>query len=548
MDCYVLIPRIAAYESESESDDESESEPDDEDYEDSESELSNGMFEFEQPSKPSDNIPNQWFKGNFVNKKLFQTLMEQENSAIKIKPDKMSPIEIFNRFFDEETYQLIIDQSVFYAKSKGNMKFDFKIEELKVFLGILLVSTYNKVSRRRMYWQKRKDSKNEAIISAMSRNRFEEILHYLHFIDNNNLIMDDKFTKIRPFLDVMNKKFLANALFNEIRFDVDESMIPYYGKNHLKQSMRSKPVRFGFKMFCLNQPSGYLVYCDPYQGKGSGHMEFIEFGLSGGIVLYLISKLPVKGIIYMDNFFSSEKLFHEMTRQGFGAVGTFRSNRVRELPQNMSSREPRGSFNCFSKENEVGDLFSVTQVKDNNIVTIGTNIISSSPLKELNRYSKEQKKKISIPFPSILSNYNSFMGGTDKLDQFISNYRVSVRRKKYYMAIFNWLISAAVYNSWIIYKKSDENQLDFLEFTRIISEQLLSYSNRPTIGRPSTSTSSSSGINEMHLIIKISGNSRSRCVYCNSNSRFKCSSKHCNCSLHPDRCFYNFHKEKYKIN
>lgn len=221
----------------------------------------------------------------------------------------MSPIEIFNRFFDEETSQLIIEQSVSYAKSKGNKKFDFKIEELKVFLGILLVSTYNKVSHRRMYWQERKDSRNEAIKSAMSRNRFEEILHYLHFIDNNNLIMDDKFTKLRLCLDVMNKKFLANAVFNEIRFDVDESMIPYYGKNHLKQSMRSKSVRFGFKIFCPNQPSGYLVYCDPYQGKGTGHMEFIEFGLSVGIVLYLISKLPVKSIIYMDNFFHQKSSF-----------------------------------------------------------------------------------------------------------------------------------------------------------------------------------------------------------------------------------------------
>lgn len=73
MDCYyeesnILIPQRAAYESESESDDS--------DCEHSESELSNGMFEIEQPSKPSDTIPNQWFKGNFVNQKLFQILMK----------------------------------------------------------------------------------------------------------------------------------------------------------------------------------------------------------------------------------------------------------------------------------------------------------------------------------------------------------------------------------------------------------------------------------------------------------------------------------------
>ena len=333
----------------------------------------------------------------------------------------------------------------------------------------------------------------------------------------------------------MNERFLKNTVYNELRFDVDESMIPYFGRHPTKQSMRNKPVRFGFKMYCLNQPSGYLIYCDPYQGKGSGHHEFSGFGLSGGTVLYLVNKLLVKGIIYMDNFFSSIKLFNELTKMGFGAVGTFRNRRINDLPSHLLHNAPRGTFNCFTKENEAGHSVMVTEVVDNSIVIIGSNVIQSQPLEELQRFSKVERKKVTIRFPSILLDYNSFMGGTDKMDQFISGYRVSIRRKKFYMSLFNWLISVTIYNSWILYKKSDQNEFDFLQFSRQIAAKCLAHSNRPKRGRPSSIST-----NEMHLVIVIPDRKTLKCTWCHKNTRYKCMT--CDCPLHPDQCFYHGHK------
>ena len=39
---------------------------------------------------------------------------------------------------------------------------------------------------------------------AMRRNRFLEILRYLHFCDNDDLDLSDKITKIRPLFDMLN--------------------------------------------------------------------------------------------------------------------------------------------------------------------------------------------------------------------------------------------------------------------------------------------------------------------------------------------------------
>ena len=84
------------------------------------------------------------------------------------------------------------------------------------------------------------------------------------------------------------------------------------------------------------------------------------------------------------------------------------------------------------------------------------------------------------------------------MDQFISGCRVSIRKKKFYMSLFNWLISVTIYNSWILYKKSDQNEFDFLEFSRQIAAKCLAHSNRPKRGRPSSIST-----NEIHLVIAI---------------------------------------------
>ena len=66
--------------------------------------------------------------------------------------------------------------------------------------------------------------------------------------------------------------------------DLDEAMIEYFGRHGCKQSIRNKPVRFGFKAWCLNSRLRYLTVFDIYQGSTYGSTNDYQerFGKGGG--------------------------------------------------------------------------------------------------------------------------------------------------------------------------------------------------------------------------------------------------------------------------
>ncbi|KAF2903261.1 hypothetical protein ILUMI_02925 [Ignelater luminosus] len=57
--------------------------------------------------------------------------------------------------------------------ARRNRRTDITHQEVKYFLGILLLSGYCSVSRRRMYRKKTEDCHNKLVAEALSRDRFE---------------------------------------------------------------------------------------------------------------------------------------------------------------------------------------------------------------------------------------------------------------------------------------------------------------------------------------------------------------------------------------
>jgi hypothetical protein len=169
----------------------------------------------------------------------------------------LTPTLLFEHFFDDEIVKMIVDMSRQYAHQKLKPNFDITPESLRAFLAILLLSGYVPLPRRRMYWERTSDVRNEAVTGAMSMNCFEEILRYLHVADNTQLDPSDKMAKIRPLLSHLNDRYLKFWPVEE-ELDVDESMVPYYGHHSSKQFIRGKPIRFGFKLWCLDTRLEYL--------------------------------------------------------------------------------------------------------------------------------------------------------------------------------------------------------------------------------------------------------------------------------------------------
>lgn len=64
------------------------------------------------------------------------------------------------------------------------------------------------------------------------------------------------------------------------------------------------------------------------------------------------------------------------------------------------------------------------------------------------------------------------MGGVDRMDQNVSNYRISVRKKKWWWSIFTWTIDAAIQNALLLHRKSINN-MSQLDFRRNLVQHLL---------------------------------------------------------------------------
>lgn len=450
-----------------------------------------------------------------------------------------TPFQSFSTFFSNELLNLLVSETNLYASSKGFHGIPFNEEEIYCFVGILLFSGYHKLPRKRMFWNTDADCNVEMVRNAMRRNRFDEAMRYIHLVDNNKIDGTDKLFKVRPLFDIINKNF--KKIPPQKNVSVDESIIPYYGHHGCKQFIRGKPIRFGFKLWCLADTSGFLQHAEPYAGA---HTKIDATGLGQGadVVLGLAQKsdLAVGSKLFFDNFFTSEKLMKKLTERGLGGTGTLRENRVnyQTLPlqdKRSFSREVRGKSQIISN----GKL-NLVRWNDNNVVTVLTNCVHGGP-KSASRYSSSEKKRISVQMPLAISEYNTHMGGIDLFDEFISTYRIGIRSKKWWWPYFSWAINACMVQGWLLHRRLGSS-IDLLQFQRECVLYILQHYGTKASGRgprPARTGRDELRLDRLdHLIVK--GESKYKvCVTCKNRTIYLCNK--CKVSLHPE-CFFTYHQ------
>lgn len=112
----------------------------------------------------------------------------------------------------------------------------------------------------------------------------------------------------------------------------------------------------------------------------------------------------------------------------------------------------------------------------------------------MKRWDKKISQYIEIPQPELVQKYNKSMGGVDKLDQFISYYRIFIKSRKWILRIIFHFLDFAITASWIEYRKdctankTDSQQcLDLLHFRLNIFEFLTFVQDTPRKrGRPAS--------------------------------------------------------------
>ena len=146
--------------------------------------------------------------------------------------------------------------------------------------------------------------------SIFLRNRFQQILRYLHIVDNNTRPEKGhpnyKLHKVQPVIDHLNTIFPASYT-PEQNLSIDEQMIRTKCRVSFIQYMPKKPERFGIKVWALCEAaSAYTLQFQVYTGKTDGE---IEHGLAYRVVCELAQDDLNKDYrLYFDNFYTTVEL------------------------------------------------------------------------------------------------------------------------------------------------------------------------------------------------------------------------------------------------
>uniref|UniRef100_A0A3B5B8W4 PiggyBac transposable element-derived protein domain-containing protein n=1 Tax=Stegastes partitus TaxID=144197 RepID=A0A3B5B8W4_9TELE len=283
-----------------------------------------------------------------------------------------------------------MEMSNLYARQKGKT-LNLTEDELLTFYGILLTSGYSTVPRRRPRWSDSYDVSNTAVKNAM--NRCDEII-------------------------------INNAIPIAEHVAIDEMMIEYFGMHGCKQFIRGKPICFGYKIWSLASPSGFVHQMEPYAGS---HTRLVETGLGQGpsVVLGLAEKAKVPpGVkFYHDSLFTTLSLVDEMTLRGYGSCGMLRQNQLHSVPftaPQTFKKTPRGDAEYLVEGEKL-----IVRWNDKSVVTVVSN-------------REREFIETEVRQPKCIQDYNTHMGGVDLHDQFVSRYRAYIRSKKWCVMVNSW--------------------------------------------------------------------------------------------------------------
>lgn len=229
----------------------------------------------------SDEEENEWVTGDIRWRKAFTSAFEQNIPCEVAEPLHhtypalvgKTPMELWRLIWDNELMCHIYEQTHLYAaRDKNNHGFKMEMTDLEHCLGIILFSGYHTVPSERDYWSNNPDLEVPFVRQTMVRDTFLSFKRFLHVADNSNLEVGNKVAKVQPVYNFLNNNLAQLGVFHQ-RLSIDEAMVPYRGLHSAKMYIRGKPIRFGFKVWCICGTDGYPYKLAIYTGKGDGNSE-----------------------------------------------------------------------------------------------------------------------------------------------------------------------------------------------------------------------------------------------------------------------------------
>jgi len=262
----------------------------------------------------------------------------------------------------------------------------------------------------------------------------------------------------------------------------------FSGRSTHTYRIKNKPTLEGYKILSLCD-FGY-TYAFIFLSRIHNHPDIQNIpGLNKTSceVWHLVNQLPSNKIfnIYMDNFFSNINLFKFLRDRNIGACGTTHVNSTK-FPKSLKIKEKLDWDTLLDKV--VDNVLALLWI-DNGPVTMLTTIheiglqhhiqrlrrrprINNINATRIQNVFGNESKKI-LPIPTVIDDYNHFMGGVDIASQLHSSYIIQFPIRRTWIPLFFWIIDTAIINSYIIFNFKNNNKIKHKEFRLEIIWQLI---------------------------------------------------------------------------
>ena len=500
-------------------------------------------------------------------------------------PDSPTALDFWSLFITDTDFDTIARETNRYAAEylqtnaaniKANSRFnkwvDTTASEMKIFIGMTIAMGLVVLLDISEYWTTSDVNQTPFFKSIMSRDRFWLLMSFFHLADNSQMIRrgqpgHDPLFKLGTLYKNLITRF--HVLYKpHQQLSLDEGMVPWRGNLSFRVYNPDKPKKYGIKAYMIcDSTNGYCTKFKLYTGKSD--VPASEYGATYDLVMDMMRNYFGQGYhLYMDNYYSSPKLFVDLNDLGVGATGTLRANR-KGVPQALKDKQvAKGETYTMKNRN-----LMITKYHDRKVVHLISTVEAAAPTP-----SGKTNPRTGQPVlrPSVVVSYDKYMGGVDRSDQMVSYATFNSRTLKWWKRVIFHVMSLSVLNAYLLYKVQTNDASPMLH--RVFRKQLVTnliqsvdQANVPGMsmrspGRPSTADEPLLRLQGgQHFLQKITGAGKKKnitrsCVVCvpaerellacvgqkrkrpGRESSYQC--EKCTTALCVEPCFKLYHTQK----
>ena len=417
-----------------------------------------------------------------------QLQFQKERKVFLLQSEEVTPLSIFNEVLGGDFYDKIAHETNIYSRrnpsrssSQSHMKdwYDVNGDEIKKFFGMLIIMGIHSQPTFDLYWSKQFVHHHPFFSATMSRDRFQNIMRYLHVADDsspNDLSSpQDPLRKIRPFVDTLSFTF-KELYYPGKELSLDEGTCPFKGRLRWVTYNPNKSNKWGIKIYQLcDATTGYCCKFKIATGESISTQS---------LVLDMLSNFLGRGHeVYVDRYYTSIPLFQELFNRNTVAVGTCMTNR-KGLPKDLiTKRLERGEISSRRD----GAIMALKWRDKRDVLVLSTKHTPAMQVVSV-RASGGRTEKFK---PVAIEDYNKNMAGVDKSDQLLQYYSFRRKTVKWWKKVFFHLYNLAFVNSQKLYNlfriKNKKKEVPLLNFYTEIAEALTVTT--PIVAEPSSSSS-----------------------------------------------------------